>query len=407
MTTDSTDRPYNVPSLPVAVNIASSTNTSPIAVTTSSPHGVETGESVMVHGHTGNTAANGAWRAIRSSANVLLLVGSTGSGVGGASGTVHNQCFGSSVAVPADGDDPTATILATPSEALQDRTALLLKIIGWQQNIYKGGTTSVYGEIEVKDDGLLAFDNGSSLLAASGSQSTWLAGSEVFFEGEVTFDTTSDVTFDDGDLHLKTVLQVEGDGVIDVEDHGAGTSGFINIRPNGVLKVYEDGLIRVDDGGFLNVFGTATIESGGTLTLAFNGTFHQNGETIREGPVQLFSDVAATGIRWQKFDGAGGHEDGDQGLAIFGHRWDRIGVPTLTDDREWRLKSPTDPFLAGCAHMVTIYRGSNTDNALTIRDDDSNDLLGTFPDGSVGNGFACFIWDPEDAKWKTVGATPV
>jgi hypothetical protein len=49
---------------------------------------MNTGDTVEVEGHTVNTAANGQWQAVSSGASALTLVGSTGNGVGGATGQV-------------------------------------------------------------------------------------------------------------------------------------------------------------------------------------------------------------------------------------------------------------------------------------------------------------------------------
>lgn len=76
------------------VNIASSTNASPIVITTSTPHGFTTTTnppmSIEVRGHLVNTAANGIWEVTAPSTTTLSLTGSTGNGVGGATGSLIN-----------------------------------------------------------------------------------------------------------------------------------------------------------------------------------------------------------------------------------------------------------------------------------------------------------------------------
>jgi hypothetical protein len=71
-----------------AVAIASSTNANPIEITTSTPHGLATGNGVVVADHLINTAANGTWTIIWVSTTKFTLTGSTGNGVGGATGTI-------------------------------------------------------------------------------------------------------------------------------------------------------------------------------------------------------------------------------------------------------------------------------------------------------------------------------
>lgn len=69
-----------------AVAIVSSTSTSPIVMTTAT-HGLMTGDITTIAGHLINTAAVGTWRVIVLSSTTFSLTGSTGAGVGGATGT--------------------------------------------------------------------------------------------------------------------------------------------------------------------------------------------------------------------------------------------------------------------------------------------------------------------------------
>ena len=68
--------------------IASSTNATPIAVTTLTAHGLETGSTVTIAGHVTNTAANGSWFVTYKTPTVFTLDSSVGIGVGGATGTL-------------------------------------------------------------------------------------------------------------------------------------------------------------------------------------------------------------------------------------------------------------------------------------------------------------------------------
>jgi hypothetical protein len=69
------------------ISIASSTNATPIAITTSSAHGYSTGDTVFICDHTTNTNANGTWEITVTGSTTFTLTGSTGNGVGGAAGT--------------------------------------------------------------------------------------------------------------------------------------------------------------------------------------------------------------------------------------------------------------------------------------------------------------------------------
>lgn len=73
----------------VAKSIASSTNASPIVVTTSAAHGYTTNDTVMIDGHLLNTGANGNWTIIVTGATTFSLTGSVGVAVGGATGSSY------------------------------------------------------------------------------------------------------------------------------------------------------------------------------------------------------------------------------------------------------------------------------------------------------------------------------
>jgi hypothetical protein len=70
--------------------ISSSTNASPIVVSFGGAHGIASGafEVVSFSGHTVSTSANGVFLAYANSTSALTLCGSTGNGIGGATGTM-------------------------------------------------------------------------------------------------------------------------------------------------------------------------------------------------------------------------------------------------------------------------------------------------------------------------------
>lgn len=79
---------------PLAINIASSTNATPIEITTSAAHGLSANDYVSIVSHTTNTNANGIWKvgAINSSTAFTIVqisgTNTTGNGVGGATGNI-------------------------------------------------------------------------------------------------------------------------------------------------------------------------------------------------------------------------------------------------------------------------------------------------------------------------------
>lgn len=86
---------------PAAVAISSSTNATPIVITTSAAHGLVTGDYVNIVNHTVNTNANGVWKVgtVGSSTTFQILqmdgTNTTGNGIGGPSGTStkYNNCL--------------------------------------------------------------------------------------------------------------------------------------------------------------------------------------------------------------------------------------------------------------------------------------------------------------------------
>jgi Tc toxin complex TcA C-terminal TcB-binding domain/Neuraminidase-like domain/Putative peptidoglycan binding domain/Salmonella virulence plasmid 28.1kDa A protein len=70
------------------INVAGASNTSPIAITTASPHGLQTGTQVTISGVIGNTAANGVFTITVTGVSTFTLNGSTGNGAWISAGTV-------------------------------------------------------------------------------------------------------------------------------------------------------------------------------------------------------------------------------------------------------------------------------------------------------------------------------
>lgn len=101
-----------------AVSIVSSTNAAPIEITIVA-HGLLTGMQVIVANHLVNTAANGTWTIIKTGDDTFTLTGSTGNGIGGASGTV----------------------VKTQTPAIADRTVEVILFPGTTLKMEAGGGT--------------------------------------------------------------------------------------------------------------------------------------------------------------------------------------------------------------------------------------------------------------------------
>ena len=124
-------------------NIASSTDATPIVVTTSAAHGLNTGDVARIAGHAVNVAANGQWFAnVLTSTTFQLLalvthansVGS-GAGNGGATGTCIGLNWTALTQVPSDGDNVTAASVLTIAEAAVDRTATVAEKLAYTKQI--------------------------------------------------------------------------------------------------------------------------------------------------------------------------------------------------------------------------------------------------------------------------------
>ncbi len=76
-------------------SISSSTNATPIVVTVSG-HRFSNGDKVLIQAHTINSNANGVWIIANVATNIFELSGSSGNGIGGATGTVCNLTSGKS-----------------------------------------------------------------------------------------------------------------------------------------------------------------------------------------------------------------------------------------------------------------------------------------------------------------------
>jgi hypothetical protein len=98
--------------------ISSSTNAAPIAVTFAAPHGFNEGDTIAIEGHLVNTAANATWRVHVTGASTVTLVGSTGNGVGVATGYAIDYSVNPLIQVPDDGDAASGSNLNTATSGV-------------------------------------------------------------------------------------------------------------------------------------------------------------------------------------------------------------------------------------------------------------------------------------------------
>lgn len=133
MTTPYEGQPATVQNnLPAAINIVSTSNTTPIVVTVAAvPAYWQTGDVCYVSGAT-DTSANGVWLTGTLTGTTIQLLtfpggaNSTPGGGGGAVGTITNLGFGATLPIPTDSDKPSGALWGVPYQALADRTAWLM-----------------------------------------------------------------------------------------------------------------------------------------------------------------------------------------------------------------------------------------------------------------------------------------
>ncbi len=110
---------YSLPGITATVNslsVSGASNSSPITLTVSSTNGLHNGDTVMVSGVNGNTAANGTWAVVVDNGTQIDLQGSTGNGTYSSGGIVAGS--GNGVAYIEANDSGSIDIYHSSSAAL-------------------------------------------------------------------------------------------------------------------------------------------------------------------------------------------------------------------------------------------------------------------------------------------------
>jgi hypothetical protein len=175
------------------INIASSTNTTPIVVTTSTPHGLLDGAKVLIRNHVTNVTANGIWSVVVLTGSTLALyqtyggTASIGTAAAGASGTVRPLGLLPSYLIP----DDTSVGAADINVGLEDhgdRSQWLAQRVG-----------SRYLAQE--------FDLSANGLTAGAAPTAWLAGASI---------TASNAGWNyDAGVQLAQILDVYSGDIVD------------------------------------------------------------------------------------------------------------------------------------------------------------------------------------------------
>lgn len=108
-------------------SINNATNASPIAITTTTPHGLTNGQLVIISGVVGNTAANGTWVITTTGLSTFTLNGSTGNGSYVSGGTIDGYYSNFSTNV-GDGYINNLTPVTNSGAITEDWTILCVNV---------------------------------------------------------------------------------------------------------------------------------------------------------------------------------------------------------------------------------------------------------------------------------------
>jgi hypothetical protein len=144
--------------------ITASTNASPIVVTTGALHGYNTGDTVEVEGHLVNTAANGVWQITVVDTTHFSLNGSTGNGVGVATGRTIDYEIQPAFYLPAPGEAASMVTLGPVLEGLANLGPFLNR---------RTGTWRVYDILKAQASDPAYLPGGAYATITSLAAATW------------------------------------------------------------------------------------------------------------------------------------------------------------------------------------------------------------------------------------------
>jgi hypothetical protein len=154
--------------IPAAVAITSSTNAVPIVVTKNT-HGLANGDIVQITGHTTNYSANGVWIIQNVATNTFELIGSVGTGTGGATGTyqkINSKCVKLDTACTKNidygfdlwtGHDPSNVVASHDSTYYKQGGTATLRGASVKLAIASGFTTGLAGFKAISPGSLTAY----------------------------------------------------------------------------------------------------------------------------------------------------------------------------------------------------------------------------------------------------------
>lgn len=173
--------------------IVSSTNASPIQITTGT-HGYNTGDTVEIEGHVTNTAANGIWQVTVTGTTTYLLNGSTGNGVGGATGYSVDYELQPAFQMPANGSLADVNDVVTLGEGLSNTAPFLYRAAGMYRlhdvytanNSFGVGPTTAWSSTTFTTSSPVALTSAGALFGFSGGAAPVVRVADAL---EITFQT--------------------------------------------------------------------------------------------------------------------------------------------------------------------------------------------------------------------------
>lgn len=409
-----------LPLLPSFQHIASSTNASPIVVTTTAPHGMLSDDTVVIDAHLVNTNANGTWEVVVLSATTFQLVGSTGNGVGGATGTARFAGFGSTFQIPSAGDARDIGAISAAFEAVADRETLILYLLNFKQQVYAGGHTTYHEDsiLELTSGSVLQGDVGSELLGTftlgdgvGGSLFQVAAHSAIALEAAAALTTAAG-----------SIVSILGDLLI-------GAAATFELQTE--LEVQASGSIVLDSGAHLDVHGGAAVNFTGSTSqitgtclfnswnaaagssLTFNGSGAANALTLNNTAVVLNSsstvaDAATTTKTGPTvYSGATGYVGGRSrylgsnttGTEVIDPSQHEVFVSAAvqTADVIWKFQNP--PNNERMTITVNAYSAKLNGHALNLQDAGGNPIGGFT---GAGNVWFDLRWEAGASTWIVI-----
>lgn len=152
--------------------VTAATNANPIVITTSTNHGYTSGDTVVIEGALGNTAANGRFVCtVLTPTTFSIPVAGNGAWTSG--GYSIDYAVLPQVTIPSDGDDFTASAFNPAYQGLQDKAPFLYERVGRYRlyTIYEAATT---------DDTWAAWSSNAPGSFGAASWSAVSSGSPIF-----------------------------------------------------------------------------------------------------------------------------------------------------------------------------------------------------------------------------------